>query len=273
MNREPLFSWRNPWFTWSVGSVLVVVLASLLIGFVWLPSVHKDLAAGGLWAMICRAAGVPTRWYQGPAAPLSRVSTEVVLTPDFLQRADAVGIGRGATLAMQCTACHGARGMSEAESPNLAGQYPEVIYKQLRDFKGGQRQSVVMEALVKGLTERDMRDLAAYYAFLPRANAPIGNDDAVPSLIMVGDPIRNIAPCATCHGGIAHKTGSPWLAGTPQLYVKTQLENFAKGVRRNDINGQMRNVARQMTGSEMAAIASYYASRPDAGAEPVAPAK
>ncbi len=253
---------------WGVGGVITTVVASLLIGFIWLPSVHKDLSADGLWAMICRAAGVPTRWYRGPAGVSARASSDVVLTPDFLRQADAVEIGRGATLAMQCTVCHGARGVSEAEAPNLAGQYPEVVYKQLRDFRTGQRQNVVMELLVKDLSERDMRELAAYYAFLPRAARPIGSDDAVPPLVKVGDPIRNIAPCASCHGGIDRKTGSPWLEGTPELYAVTQLANFAKGSRHNDINGQMRNVARQMTAAEMASIAAYYASRPAATAAP-----
>ena len=266
MSREPLISRRNPWFMWSVGGVLVIAVASVLIGFIWLPSVHNDLSGNGLWAMICRAAGVPTTWYKGPAPVSSRASTDVVLTPDFLQHADAVAIGRGATLAMQCTVCHGARGMSEAEAPNLAGQYPEAVYKQLRDFKTGQRQSVVMELLVKGLSERDMRELAAYYAFLPRATVPVSGGGDVPALVKVGDPMRNIAPCSSCHGGMDHKTGSPWLEGAPQLYLNTQLANFAKGVRRNDINGQMRNVARQMTAAEMTSVAAYYASRPEATA-------
>ena len=266
MSREPLVSRRNPWVLWSVGSVLVIAVASVLIGFIWLPSTHNDLSANGLWAMICRAAGVPTTWYQGPPPVTSRASTDVVLTPDFLQHADAVEIGRGATLAMQCTVCHGARGVSEAEAPNLAGQYPEAVYKQLHDFKTGQRQSVVMEALVKGLSERDMRELAAYYAFLPRATVSVSGGHDAPALVKVGDPMRNIAPCSSCHGGMDHKTGSPWLEGAPQLYLNTQLANFAKGVRHNDINGQMRNVARQMTAAEMTSVAAYYASRPEATA-------
>ena len=54
-----------------------------------------------------------------------------VLTPTMLQPADADSIGRGATLALRCTMCHGARGLRQANSPNLAGQYPFYIYKEL----------------------------------------------------------------------------------------------------------------------------------------------
>ena len=38
---------------------------------------------------------------------------------------------------MQCTLCHGSRGLSEAESPNLAGQHAAVVYKQLKDYQSG----------------------------------------------------------------------------------------------------------------------------------------
>ena len=59
--------------------------------------------------------------------------------------------------------CHGARGMSEANSPNLVGQDSGAIYKQLRDYRTGHRASVVMAPRVQDLSDRDMRDLAGYY--------------------------------------------------------------------------------------------------------------
>jgi hypothetical protein len=33
--------------------------------------------------------------------------------------------------------CHGARKLSQADTPNLAGKYPITIYKELVDFKIG----------------------------------------------------------------------------------------------------------------------------------------
>ncbi|MES2184946.1 MAG: c-type cytochrome [Pseudomonadota bacterium] len=254
---------QNAWIFWSVGTLVALLVASVLVGFVWLPSARKDVGPDGLWGLICRAAGAPSTWYQGLAAAPSHTVSDVVLTPDFLQRSDAAGIGRGATLAMQCTMCHGARGMSGAAAPNLAGQYPEVLYKQLHDYRGGQRSNVVMEALAKGLGEQDMRDLAAYYAFLPRASLAAAATSEAPALVRVGDPMRNIPPCASCHGGMERKVGTPWLEGTPALYLATQLQLFSTGARRNDISGQMRNVARHMTGEEIQGVSAYYAARPE----------
>lgn len=171
-------------------------------------------------------------------------------------------IGRGATLALNCTMCHGARGMSVSDAPNLAGQYPEVIIKQLHDFQGSQRTSAIMQALAKGLSNTDITDLAAYYAYLPKArNAPTTYADALPALVRVGAPMRNIAPCIACHGGVDKKFGAPWLEGMPKAYLITQLTRFQAGARRNDSHAQMRNMARAVSDSEIRGVADFYAGR------------
>ena len=53
-----------------------------------------------------------------------------------------------------------------------------------------------------------------------------------------------------------------WLEGQPAIYLRTQLETFATGARHNDIGEQMRNIARRMTASEIAAASNFYAGRP-----------
>jgi cytochrome c553 len=258
MSAERLFSLRNRWFTTSVGLVLLAVVSSVLIGFVWLPSAQKDAQFQGLWNAICSAAGVPNAWLPSKPEPAVIKTSEVVVTPQMMAGADGLSVGRGATLAMRCTMCHGERGMSDANSPNLAGQYAAVVYKQLRDFQSGARTNAVMEPMVANLSDQDMRDLAAYYAYLPRAaTKPAANP---PRIVASGAPMRNIAPCASCHGGMDNKVGGPWLEGEPEAYIEAQLHAFASGERHNDISEQMRNVARQMTSDEIAAAARYYAS-------------
>ncbi|MET0876933.1 MAG: cytochrome c4, partial [Tardiphaga sp.] len=85
---------------------------------------------------------------------------------------------------------------------------------------------------------------------------------AAPVIVVNGAPMRNIAPCGSCHGELDSKAGSPWLGGQSAVYIKTQLQAFASGARRNDISQQMRNIARQMTTEEMDAAARYYESQP-----------
>ncbi|MBN3817457.1 cytochrome c4 [Paraburkholderia sp. Se-20369] len=263
MSDERLFSWRNPWFRASVGATLGVALVAALIGFVWLPSVQPDAQFRGVWNAICSAAGTPRKWQAGrddgvaPPYPLSRVA----VTPQLLADATRLSIGRGATLSLRCTMCHGEKGVSDANSPNLAGQYAIAVYKQLQDFASGARRNAVMSPMVRGLSDQDMRDLAAYYASLPRpAPARAGEAAEMPDIVAHGAPMRNIPACAACHGGVDHQTGSPWLDGLPAAYTKTQLLDFASGARRNDPSEQMRNIARNMTPAEMAAAADWYAS-------------
>lgn len=53
----------------------------------------------------------------------------------------------GAFIALNCTACHGADGVSAPGIiPTLAGMDPAVIYKQLDDYRSGKRLSGVRGA-------------------------------------------------------------------------------------------------------------------------------
>jgi len=264
MSSERVFSFKNMWFTASVGGVLAIVVIAACIGFIWIPSSQSDKTITGLWDAICTAAGVPSRFQPVllPTLPTGRPSN-VIVTATMMHPADSQSIGRGATLAMQCTMCHGIRGMSEAASPNLAGQADAAIYKQLRDFKSGNRESVIMQPLASALSDPDMRDLAAYYAYLPRDHnvARSAQVEQAPLIVLNGAPMRNIGACASCHGDHANKAAVPNLDGEPESYIRAQLQHFSASTRRNDINEQMRNVARQMTPDEIDAAAHYYASR------------
>jgi len=261
--KEPgTFGWSNPLVRWSVLGLVALSIVSMLVGFLWLPSVQGDYAAQGLWASICRAAGVPGDWSRGAKARQAPTATNVVLERSMANEGANDAIGRGATLALNCTMCHGAQGMSLSNAPNLAGQYPEVVIKQLRDYQSGKRSSAIMQALTAKLSDRDISDLAAYYAYLPKARtAPTTYDESLPVLVRVGAPLRNVAPCVSCHGGIDQKLGAPWIEGMPKDYIVQQLKAFRSGTRRNDGEAQMRNVARSMTDAEIADVASFYARK------------
>jgi cytochrome c553 len=267
MREAGMYSWSNLWFRWSVVSLVVLTLLFVLVGFVVLPSVHGDFSAQGLWASICRAAGVPSTWSdRSPAARSEPQSTNFVLERNMVRDGGSDAVGRGATLALNCTMCHGAQGVSASNAPNLSGQYPEVVMKQLHDYKDGKRASPIMLALAKNLSERDIDDLAAYYAYLPKARtAPTTYDESLPALVRVGAPMRNIAPCISCHGGVDQKLGAPWIEGMPKGYLVGQLRAFRTGKRGNDSEAQMRNVARSMTDAEIDEVSSFYARKASTG--------
>ena len=252
------------WFTTAIGLTLLIAVVSILVGFVWLPFAQPDSPFRSVWDAICSSAGlVRNRPVTDVVVNSSYKTSTVAISPELLPRATAESIGRGATLALQCTMCHGARGLSNADTPNLAGQYSATIYKQLRDYQSGARSNAIMSPRVTNLTDQDMRDLAAYYAYLPRLSAyHPASLGAAPQIVRNGAPMRNIPPCATCHGEVDHKLGSEWLEGESATYLRTQLEDFASGTRHNDISEQMRNIARGLTRAEMDEAARYYANQP-----------
>jgi cytochrome c553 len=254
---------RNPWFATSVAITATIAIAAAIVGFVWLPLGQQGERFRSVWDAICSAAGlVRSAPSSAQIARADYVTTSVEIDPQMLQNASAESIGRGATLALRCTMCHGARGLSQAQSPNLAGEYPVTIYKELVDFKTGARASAVMAPLVADLRNDDMRDLAAYYAYLPRPSNPRSTSEVPPRIVENGAPMRGIAPCGACHGEVATKAGAAWLEGEPEVYLRAQLIAFASGARHNDIGEQMRNVARRMTAGEINAASEFYAGHP-----------
>ncbi|WP_457108341.1 c-type cytochrome [Methylobacterium sp. P5_C11] len=263
MSDDGLLSPRNPWFSGPVGITVALLAGTALGGFVLLPYAQPDLKLAGVWDAICSAAGVPKAPSSTALVQPDGKLTKVVVTSALPSAADPEAVGRGATLAQQCAICHGPTGVSRADSPNLAGQYAPVIYKQLADFKAGVRVNATMTPFAVNLSEQDMADLAAYYAYLPRLSGfHPARDKPAPRIVINGAPLRNIAPCGSCHGVLDNKTGSPWLEGQPAAYVKSQLQAFASAARRNDISQQMRNIARRMTPEEIDQAAEWYASQP-----------
>ena len=81
--------------------------------------------------------------------------------PDPFTGGDAqAGAGKAAV----CGACHGPGGnSSNPEWPKLAGQHAAYTYHELAELKSGTRKSPVMGPQASGLSDQDMRDLAAFF--------------------------------------------------------------------------------------------------------------
>jgi cytochrome c553 len=71
---------------------------------------------------------------------------------------------QGKTKAAMCLGCHGSKAEGRGQFPRLAGQKPQYLEKQLRDFKAGKRQGGPMNAIAKGLSEQDISALSNYFA-------------------------------------------------------------------------------------------------------------
>ena len=68
-----------------------------------------------------------------------------------------------------CEGCHGIPGYKTAfpsvyHVPKLGGQHAGYLVKALQAYKSGERSHPTMRAIAAGLSDKDMADLAAYYA-------------------------------------------------------------------------------------------------------------
>jgi cytochrome c553 len=64
-----------------------------------------------------------------------------------------------------CAACHGADGNSQAPTfPKLAGQHADYLVHSLRQYRSGERQNAIMMPQAANLSDKDIDDLAAFYA-------------------------------------------------------------------------------------------------------------
>ena len=96
------------------------------------------------------------------------VATAALMMLGALNTAHAAGDpAAGKEKSQTCAACHGEKGNSQnAMYPKLAGQHPSYLYQTLKEYKSGKRENAIMSGQVSGLSDEDMRDLAAYYGSL-----------------------------------------------------------------------------------------------------------
>src|SRR6516164_1129084 len=255
----------RPWRTWASIAVLAIALGGVLLGVLIIPVVQGRSGGIDAYTAICRALGIlpgsPARQQVPDRTPPTPVS-KVVWTPDLLQILAAAKPERGFAKAQEvCVACHGEQGVSGApEFPNLAGQSGAAIYKQLNDYRTGSRTHPLMTDIAKALDEPVIADVAAYYAGQPQRNPnPLTLAESPPTIVQLvelGDPRRNIPPCAACHrAGAGGPIETPVLAEQRAEYIVQQLRLYASGERHNDVYARMRTVASRLTDDEIAGLA------------------
>lgn len=70
-----------------------------------------------------------------------------------------------AKVAELCVSCHGPDGVGiTPQYATLAGQHADYLERALLDYRDGARKNAIMGAFVTGLTDPEIKELAAYYA-------------------------------------------------------------------------------------------------------------
>lgn len=163
-------------------------------------------------------------------------------------------------LAPGCQVCHGANGISRtAETPSLAGQPEGFLQWQMVFFRSGTRKSPIMQPLAAGLSDDDIRRLAAYFAALP----PPTRDGAAAVDAALYDAGRELAAqhrCASCHGqAYAGDQAAARTAHQREDYLLKALREFKSGRRTGGGVAAMADAVYPLRDQELAALAHFMA--------------
>ena len=200
---------------------------------------------------------------KAPAAPAAGPTTP--------SAAPKVDTAKGQQIASTiCVGCHGADGNSPTPAnPNLAGQIPEYLAKQLMEFKSVDgkppvRANPIMAGMAMTVPPEDVKSVAAWFASQTQKPATAKDEKLVAAgqkLWRGGDIAKGIPACAGCHGaaGAGLPAQFPRLAGQYAEYTEVQLKAFRSGERANDAEKMMRTIAAKMSDNEIKAVAEYAA--------------
>jgi cytochrome c553 len=166
-----------------------------------------------------------------------------------------------------CQGCHGEDGLSvNPMCPNLAGQFPRYIEKQIRDFQSEKRVDPIMSGMAAMITEKqDAKDIAAYFYSRKRMTGTAGDRSLAAKgsiLFHEGNPDTGLYACANCHGETGKGKSEnnnvfPVIGGQTKDYIMKQLRDLRSGDRHNDPAGMMGNIAKKLSDEEISALAEY----------------
>lgn len=160
---------------------------------------------------------------------------------------------RGEQLAQVCATCHVANSPQvDPPAPRLSRQRQSYVFFALLAYRDGTRQSDIMSPFIAGMSNQDLRDIAAYVSgemhnVPPRARTDMAAYDFT------------LRECIWCHGetGIGEFENMPVLAGQDPAYLRLALQEYRDGTR---INPTMNAVAQELDPAMDEQIADYYAA-------------
>ena len=181
-----------------------------------------------------------------------------------------------------CAGCHGeyGQGGGDGEYPRLAGKPAKYLAKQMRAFKSGARESIVMApyANEREMPEKDLLDISIFLAEidLPSRMPVIDPDLDSYEKLLIASRVFNVPrlegdfaagkdlydrQCKKCHGTTAAGKGSaPGLMGQFSEYIRLQIGFFLNGERQYK---PMDKYLKLLTAEDVDALLAYLSIADD----------
>lgn len=157
----------------------------------------------------------------------------------------------GAPLAAVCGGCHGVEGIStDTATPKLAGQDEKYLVEAIKAYRTSRKREN-MRLYITGLGDRDIENIAAYYATQASRPAELGKT-------LVEDLT---AKCNRCHGPGTSRQDLPVprINGQDRDYLVMALRAYRDDRRESST---MHKMSLPYGDSIIESLATYYASQP-----------
>ena len=168
---------------------------------------------------------------------------------------------RGAAKAAPCASCHGTPERAPlANTPSLAGQQQEFLVLQMFLLREGLRDVPQMAGMLKGVTDRELTDMAAYFARQKPFDGPRGKVD--PKRLARGAELAKSLGCGSCHmSDYRGQQQVPRLTNQGEAYLATAMKDYRDN-RRTGTDTSMNAVLYQVADGDIQALAHYLAHYP-----------
>ncbi len=168
-----------------------------------------------------------------------------------------------------CNGCHNIPGYQASfpevyKVPKIAGQSEKYIAAALTAYQKGERKHPTMRGIAESLSEKDIGEIAAYYA-QRGGDAPAPADKPVRQANAQVSELLTKGACVSCHGDNFSKPidpSYPKIAGqhADYLFVALKAYKTEKNANVGRSNGVMAGVAKQFSNAELKQLATYVAS-------------
>jgi len=185
--------------------------------------------------------------------------------------AQAQDAAAGRRQAATCIGCHGIPGYQASfpevhKVPKISGQNAKYIASALEAYRKGERKHPTMRNVAASLSDKDIADLAAFYAgHTTGRGADVPDTPAATPSAQVAELLKK-GNCASCHGENMNKPIDPTypkLAGQHADYLDVALKSYqAKGHAVGRGNAIMGGMVQAFTPAELKVLGQYIASLP-----------
>lgn len=164
---------------------------------------------------------------------------------------------RAGSGAAACAVCHGSPESAPlAGMPTLAGQQEEFLVLQLILLREGLRDVPQMTGMLNGFSDRELGELAQYFARQPLSRHDASRDAGLHGR---GASLARSLGCGSCH--LADFSGQrqvPRLRGQREDYLLEAMKAYRDN-RRTGVDTSMNAVLYQVSDTDLRALAHYLA--------------